>query len=83
MLSYLIYVRLAFTGRVGEAIAGRALDHGIHRTVWMTPDEVRASAARHRSPLVLRCIEDHLAGKRLPLDAIHIDPSLYSPLIKG
>jgi 8-oxo-dGTP pyrophosphatase MutT (NUDIX family) len=76
------YVRLAFTGTVGEVIAGRALDHGIHRTVWMTPEEIRASAARHRSPLVLRCIEDHLAGKRLSLDAIHIDPSLYTPLIK-
>jgi 8-oxo-dGTP pyrophosphatase MutT (NUDIX family) len=77
------YVRLAFSGRVGEQIAGRALDQGIHRTLWMTIDEVRASAARHRSPLVLRCIEDHLAGKRLPLDAIHIDPSLYTPLIKA
>ncbi|WP_310383170.1 NUDIX hydrolase [Roseateles sp.] len=77
------YVRLAFTGRVGEVIKGRRLDHGIHRTVWMTLDEVRASAARHRSPLVLRCIEDQVAGKRLPLDAIHIDPSLYTPLIKS
>ena len=77
------YIRLAFSGRVGGEIAGRALDQGIHRTLWLTIDEVRASAARHRSPLVLRCIEDHLAGKRLPLDAIHIDPSLYAPLIKG
>ncbi len=64
-------------------IAGRKLDQGIHRTIWMTVDEVRASTARHRSPLVLRCIEDHLAGKRLPLSAIHIDASLYTPLIKG
>ncbi|MCV2353669.1 NUDIX hydrolase [Paucibacter sp. B2R-40] len=77
------YLRLAFSGRVGEAIKGRTLDHGIHRTLWMTVDEIRASAERHRSPLVLRCIEDHMAGKRLPLDAIHIDPSLYTPLIKG
>ncbi|MCV2360708.1 NUDIX hydrolase [Paucibacter sp. TC2R-5] len=77
------YIRLAFSGSVGEVIQGRTLDHGIHRTLWMTVDEIRASATRHRSPLVLRCIEDHLAGKRLPLDAIHIDPSLYSPLIKG
>jgi 8-oxo-dGTP pyrophosphatase MutT (NUDIX family) len=77
------YVRLAFSGRVGDVLKGRSLDQGIHRTLWMTVDEIRASAARHRSPLVLRCIEDHLAGKRLPLDAIHIDPSLYSPLIKA
>jgi len=31
-------------------------------TLWLTPDELRASVSRHRSPLVLRCIEDHLAG---------------------
>jgi 8-oxo-dGTP pyrophosphatase MutT (NUDIX family) len=73
------YVRLAFSGTVGEAIAGRALDDGIVRTLWMTIDEVRASADRHRSPLVLRCIEDHLAGRRLPLDAIQVDDSLYAP----
>ena len=39
------------------------LDTGIVRTLWMTAGEVRASAARHRSPLVLRCIEDYLAGR--------------------
>jgi hypothetical protein len=39
----------------------------------MTPEEVRNSAARHRSPLVLRCIEDHLAGQRYPLEVIYTD----------
>jgi len=38
--------------------------------VWMTLDEIRATQARHRSPLILRCIEDYLAGKRYPLDLI-------------
>ncbi|MFY7867580.1 NUDIX hydrolase [Roseateles sp.] len=77
------YVRLAFTGTVGEAIAGQALDRGIVRTVWMTAEELRASAPRHRSPLVLRCVEDHLSGRRLPLEAIQVDASLYAPLIKS
>jgi len=76
------YLRVAFTGRVGEAIAGRALDKGIVRTLWMTIDELRASTDRQRSPLVLRCVEDHLAGRRLPLDSIHCHASLYEPLIK-
>ena len=71
------YLRFAFCGAVGEAVAGRALDRGIVRTCWLTPDEVRASAARHRSPLVLRCIEDHLAGRRLPLDGLHTHPSVF------
>ncbi|MDN3918863.1 NUDIX hydrolase [Roseateles violae] len=77
------YLRLAFCGRVGEAIAGRALDRGIHRTLWMDIEDLRASQARHRSPLLLRCIEDHRAGRRLPLDAVSVDPSLYAPLVKG
>ncbi len=65
------YLRLAFGGELGEAQAGRSLDSGIVRTLWMTPDEVRASRERHRSPLVLRCIEDRLAGQRHPLDLIY------------
>jgi len=70
------YLRFAFCGTVGEPIAGRTLDTGIVRTLWMTADEVRASTARHRSPLLLRCMEDYLAGKRLPLDAVFTDPSV-------
>jgi hypothetical protein len=45
--------------------------------------EVRASRARHRSPLVLNCIEDFVAGRRYPLDLVSVDPSLYDPEIKG
>ncbi len=70
------YLRLAFCGDLGAAQAGRTLDKGIVRTVWMTPEEVRASQARHRSPLVLRCIEDHLSGQRHPLDLIYTDASV-------
>jgi ADP-ribose pyrophosphatase YjhB (NUDIX family) len=70
------YLRFAFTGTLGALERGRALDHGIVRTLWMTADEIRASTARHRSPLLLQCIEDYLAGKRYPLDLIHVDDSV-------
>lgn len=73
------YLRFAYAGTVGEPAPGRALDSGILRTLWLTAAEVRASAARHRSPLVLQCIEDHLAGRRLPLDAVTAHPSLARP----
>ena len=73
------YLRFAFAGRAGDAIPGRALDAGIERTLWLTLDEVRASTARHRSPLVLRCIEDHAAGRRHALDAVVTDPSVGRP----
>jgi len=70
------YLRMAFCGTLGTHHADRPLDEGIVRTLWMTADEVRASSNRHRSPLVLKCIEDFIAGVRYPLDAVHSDPSL-------
>ncbi len=77
------YLRLAFSGALGAREPGRSLDHGIVRTIWMTPDEVRASADRHRSPLVLRCMEDYLQGRRFPLDLVHTDPSVLAPTPLG
>ena len=64
------YLRFAFTGALGLHHAGRSLDTGIVRAVWLTPDEIRASRDRHRSPLVVRCMEDHLRGMRAPLDLL-------------
>lgn len=72
------YLRFAYTGELGAVVPGRRLDTGIVRTVWMSPEEIRASAARHRSPLLLRCMEDHLAGQRYPLDLVYTDPTVQS-----
>jgi 8-oxo-dGTP pyrophosphatase MutT (NUDIX family) len=77
------YLRFAFAGSVGEPEPGRALDEGIVRTLWLTPDELRASAARHRSPLVLQCMEDHLAGRRFPLQVLQAHASLFDPFVPG
>lgn len=68
--SDLTYLRFAFTGSLGTLHSDRSLDTGIIHALWLTPDEILASAARHRSPLVLRCVEDYLAGRRYPLDAL-------------
>ncbi len=70
------YLRFAFCGELGEVVAGAQLDTGIVRTLWMTPDEVRASAGRHRSPLVLQCMEDYLSGQRFPLGLVFTDASV-------
>lgn len=72
------YLRFSFCGELGEEVAGQALDEGIVRTLWLTADEIRASAAMHRSPLLLASLEDYLAGKRYPLDIIHADESIYA-----
>lgn len=70
------YLRFAYTGELGEVVPGRQLDIGILRTVWMTPEEIRASVARHRSPLLVRCMEDHLRGQRYPLDLVYTDATV-------
>jgi 8-oxo-dGTP pyrophosphatase MutT (NUDIX family) len=75
----LTYLRIAFAGSVGEADPARGLDDGIVRTLWMTLDELRACPERHRSSLLLRCIEDAAAGRSLPLEAIYTDPSVHAP----
>ncbi|MCL2658515.1 MAG: NUDIX hydrolase [Betaproteobacteria bacterium] len=64
------YVRFTFAGRLDGEEPGRALDTGILRALWMTRDEIAACQARHRNPLVLRCVDDYLAGRRYPLDLI-------------
>mgnify|MGYP003395040101 FL=1 len=64
------YLRFAFTGELTDFEPNRALDTGIIRALWLSPEEIRATQSRHRSPLVLRCIEDYLAGHRYPLELI-------------
>jgi len=64
------YIRFAFTGKITGPEAGRPLDTGIIRAVWLTPEEIRRDAARHRSPLVMRCVDDYLAGRGYPLDVL-------------
>lgn len=64
------YLRFAFAGKVGAHETARPLDAGILRAVWMTVEEIEACQARHRSPLVLQCVRDWLAGRRFSLDVI-------------
>jgi 8-oxo-dGTP pyrophosphatase MutT (NUDIX family) len=71
------YLRFAFSGDISPPIKGQALDQGIVRTLWFTLDEVRASTALHRSPLVLQCIEDHAKGQRFSADLVHTDVSVW------
>lgn len=73
------YLRFAFCGELGPADASLTLDDGIVRTLWMTPDEIRASAPRHRSPLLLRCMEDYLRGQRYPASLVYTDVSVQLP----
>ena len=72
------YLRMAFCGSVSEADPNLQLDEGIVRTVWMTADEIRACPERHRSPLLLECLESYLAGQRYPLEILTVHESVFS-----
>ena len=64
------YLRFCFRAKALRHEPERKLDKEIIRAVWMTPDELRAEQARHRSPLVLRCVEDAMRGQDTPLSLI-------------
>lgn len=74
------YLRFAFCGELGAVEPGASLDEGIVRTLWLSPEEIRASTERHRSPLLLRCVDDYLAGQRWPLSMVYTDPSVLLSL---
>ena len=63
-------LRFAFIGSVTDHDASQPLDHGILRTHWLTREQILGHEPRLRSPLVLRCIDDYLAGRRQPLAGV-------------
>lgn len=66
----LTYYRACFLADAARHHPQRALDDGILRAVWMSLDEL-ASSDRLRSPLVLKCVQDAVAGQRFPLGLVH------------
>lgn len=64
------YLRFAFGGEITGHDAQRRLDDGILAAHWLPLGEIRALEERHRSPMVMRCIDDWQAGKRYPLELI-------------
>lgn len=73
------YLRFAFTGELTTHDPLRPLDRPVERTLWMGPEQIRAHSSRLRSPMVMSCIDDYLAGQRYPLDLLRCittdDPS--------
>jgi 8-oxo-dGTP pyrophosphatase MutT (NUDIX family) len=63
-------LRVAIAGEVTGHESRRALDDGIVAAHWMTRAALLAQPGRLRSPLVMRCVDDYLAGHRHSLDAL-------------
>jgi len=64
------FVRFSFAGDAHGHDAARTLHAGIVRALWLSYEEIVARRDDHRSPLVLRCIDDYRAGKRWPLNFV-------------
>ncbi len=64
------FLRFAFCGQISDHDATRRLDRGIERTVWMDRHTLLTRETRWRSPMVLRCVDDYLAGRRYPLELL-------------
>ena len=61
------FLRFAYNARAVRHHPQRPLDPGIVRALWLTPEELAREAKRHRSPMVMRCVEDALAGRAYPM----------------
>lgn len=64
------FLRFAFICKLLRHHPELALDTGIARVLWMSRDELAADLARHRSPSLMACVDDYLAGKRYPLELV-------------
>lgn len=63
------YLRICFVGEVTKEHTELKLDTGIERAIWLTENEIREHK-NLRSPLVLKSIDDYLAGKEYPLHLV-------------
>jgi len=64
------FLRVAFTGACRDFDANLTLDSGIVRALWLSRTELLARTPQLRSPMVLRGVDDFLAGRRYPLDVV-------------
>ncbi|MFF7710082.1 NUDIX domain-containing protein [Pseudomonas sp. NPDC007930] len=62
------YQRVCFSARPLRHHPEQALDTGILRALWLTRAELAQEPSRWRSELVLRCVDDYLAGGGYPLE---------------
>ena len=69
------YLRAAFCGSVEPSADVLALDEGIVALHWLSRAQLTRRSPQLRSPMVLRCIDDYLAGQRYPLACLtYLDP---------
>ncbi len=69
------FLRVAFCGTCSDFDGTQELDDGIIQATWKTRDELIGDKSKLRSPMIINCIDDYLAGKRYPLELLTHVPS--------
>jgi 8-oxo-dGTP pyrophosphatase MutT (NUDIX family) len=64
------YLRVAFCGAAEPPRQPVPLDDGIVAAHWLSHAQILSRAHQLRSPMVLRGLDDYLAGRRYPLDCL-------------
>ena len=64
------YLRFSFCGTCDDYDASRQLDTGITQALWLSREQLIATPNKLRSPMVLKSIDDYLAGNRYSLDIL-------------
>jgi 8-oxo-dGTP pyrophosphatase MutT (NUDIX family) len=64
------FLRIAFCGAAEAPPGPTTLDDGIVGLHWLSREQILKRSAQLRSPTVLRCLDDYLAGHRHPLDCL-------------
>ncbi len=64
-------LRVAITGEATRHEPDRELDHPVVAAHWLERGQLLAQPGKLRSPLVMRCIDDYLAGQRHELSALN------------
>jgi NADH pyrophosphatase NudC (nudix superfamily) len=61
------FLRVVYAGQIQNYDTTRELDEGILRTLWLSREDLLARSEQLRSPMVLRGVDDYLAGTRFPV----------------
>lgn len=65
------YLRFCFYASRVSQNSALPLDEGIIQAIWLSKQELLNNQHKCRSPLVIQCINDYLAGQSYPLSALH------------
>ncbi|GIU27176.1 NUDIX hydrolase [Shewanella schlegeliana] len=66
----LSFVRYTFFVKLDKVLTSKPEDPTINALKWLSLDEINQLSSCHRSPLVLKSIDDYLDGKHYPLEII-------------